>query len=207
MWAHFLREVEGRTTVEFDFTNGGRVATIVAEADPMARGPEFLVEFLADRAQFRKLLTPESGFAIFSLFLRGDDWGRLYRAWLDAAGLDEVKLDHLRFALDHLEDAEADFMRFCHGLDIRDWFAGTLPSRRVAVLVGDLRQRPETLLGARDLRIVRPLTSGEIMLAQSVAANSEAQTPHFLLITQAQRDADIELREKQARMQARGLSA
>lgn len=206
VWAHLLREAENRTTVTFDFTSGGRVATIVAEADPMSRGPDFMAQFLDDRALFRKLLTPESGFAVFSLFLRGDEWGRLYRAWLDAAGLDEVKLNHLRFALDHLEAAEADFMRV-YQMDIRDWLTGVLPSRRVAVLVGDLRVRPESLLGAEELQIVRPLTSAEIMLAQSVAADAEAKAPHFLLRTHAQRDADIEMQEKLARMQARGLSA
>lgn len=206
MWTHFLREVEGRTTVTFDFTTRGRTATIEAQADPMCRGPEFLEKFLADRTQFRKLLNPDSGFAIFSMFLQAGDWQRLYGAWLDAAGLDEVKLDRLRVALEYLEDVEADFMRV-HRLDIRDWFTGDLSSRRVAVLVGDLLDRPETLLGAQALKIVRPLTSGEIMLAQSVAANSEAKAPHFLLTTHAQRDDELELRAKQERMQARGMSA
>lgn len=207
MWAHFLREVEGRTVVSFDFTVRGRSAVIEAQADPMALGLEFLVKFLGDRSEFRKLLTPQSGFALFSMFPRGDDWRRLYEAWLSAAGLTEKKLVALQLAFDHIEDVEADFLRVYDGLDVRDWFTGDLSSRRVANLVLDLVQRPETLLGARQIEIVRPLSSGEIMLAQSVAANSESKSPHFFLKTHAQRDAEIAEREKRERMIARGLSA
>jgi len=57
------------------------------------------------------------------------------------------------------------------------------------------------------LGIVTPLAAGEIMLAQSVAANSETKKPHMLLKTLAEMDAEREEREKIKRMRARGLSA
>lgn len=204
MWSHFLREIEGRTTVTFDVTVRGRSATLSALADPMALGPEWLASFLVDRSGFKKLLTPDSGFALFTLMPKGKDWLVLYQAWLDAVGLDETKLAMLHVALHHLEDLEADLLRI-HQLDIRDWFTGGLSSRRVAVLVADLGKRPETLIGAQLKEIVNPLTYGELMLAVSVAAG-EGQ-PHPALVTHKQRELDRLEREKQARMQARGLSA
>lgn len=204
MWSHFLREIEGRTTIAFEVTLRGRSATLTAHADPMALGPEWLAAFLENRSGFKQLLTSDSGFALFTLLPRGNDWLILYQAWLEAAGLDEEKLFLLDVSLQHLGDLEADFLRI-YQLDIREWFTGGLSSRRVAGLVGDLVKRPETLIGAEQKKIVNPLSHGEIMLATSVAT-AEGKA-HPSLVTHKQRDLDRLERESIARMQARGLSA
>lgn len=205
VWSHFLREAKGHTTVTFDFTIGGETITLEAAADPMSRGPEWMAGFLDDLSRFRKLLTPDSGFALFALFPRQSDIKRLYVAWLDAAGLDDRKMAMLQFALRYLEDLEADLLRVYPGVDIREWFTGGMSSRRVAVLVGDLIKRPETLLGAQFKGIVNPLSQGELMLAVSVAAGDGK--PHPAVVTHEQQEAARLERESIARMQARGLSA
>lgn len=205
MWSHFLREIDGRTTVELEVTLRGRSATLTAHADPMVLGPEWLSAFLKDRSGFKKLITHDSAFALFTLMPRGNDWLVLYQAWLEAAGLDEEKLLHLDVALQHLEELEADLLRTYRGVDIREWFTGGLPSRRVAVLVGDLAKRPETLIGAELKKIVNPLTYGEIMMATSVAAGEGKAHP--VLVTHEQREIERLERESTARMHARGLSA
>lgn len=204
MWSHFLREIDGRTTVELEVTLRGRSATLTAHADPMALGPEWLSAFLQDRTGFRKLITPDSAFALITLMPRGTDWMVLYQAWLEAVGLDEDKLLYLDVALQHLEELEADLLRI-HQLDVREWFTGGVSSRRVAVLVGDLAKRPETLIGAELNKIVNPLSHGEIMLATSVAAGEGKAHP--ALVTHEQREIERLERESTARMQARGLSA
>lgn len=206
MWSHFLREVEGRATVTFTFTARGRSAELEAHADPMALGLEGMMGLLEDRAKFKRLFTRQSGFAIFSMFLRAEDWQRLYEAWLEAAGLSDIKLRALHLALEHLEEVEADFLRV-YGLDLHDWFAGRMSSRRVSSLVMDLAQRPETLFGAEIAQIVSPMSKAEWMIAQSVAANAESKKPHAFLKTHAQRDEERLEQEKRERMLARGLSA
>lgn len=204
VWSHFLREIDGRTTVDLEVSFRGRSATLTAHADPMALGPEWLSAFLKDRSGFRKLIVPDSVFDLAMLMPRGSDWSVLYQTWLEAAGLDEEKLLYLDVALNNLEALEADLLRI-HQIDVREWFSGGLSSRRVAVLVGDLAKRPETLVGAELKKIVNPLTFGEIMLATSVAAVDGKAHPVFM--THEQRDLERQERESIARMQARGLSA
>lgn len=205
VWSHFLREIDGRTTVDLEVSFRGRSATLTAHADPMALGPEWLSAFLKDRSGFRKLIVPDSAFDLAMLMPRGPDWPVLYQAWLEAAGLNEDKLLYLDVALNNLEAFEADLLRVYQGVDAREWFTGGLSSRRVAVLVGDLAKRPETLIGAELKKIVNPLTFGEIMLATSVAAVDGKAHPVFM--THEQRDLERLERESIARIQARGLSA
>ncbi|GEM_PF-5350539 len=192
--------------MEFDFTVRHRVARLTMQADPMALGAQGLQSFLARRSDFRKLLTAKSGFALFALFPQQEDLQRLYSSWLDAAGLNERRLRALSTALDDIELVEVDFLRL-YGIDVKDWFAGRLSSRRVALLVLDLLERPETCVGAKAFGLASPLTKNEMMVATSVAANTEAKRPHALLVTQEQLDARAEQLAKQRRIQARGLSA
>lgn len=206
MWSHLVRETQGEGTVEFDFTVRHRVARLAMQADPMALGAQGLKSFLANRSDFRKLLTAKSGFALFALFPQQEDLQRLYLSWLEAAGLSERKLHALTTAMDDIELVEVDFLRL-YGIDIKDWFAGLLSSRRVALLVLDLLERPETRIGAKAYGLASPLTKNEMMVATSVAANTEEKRPHALLVTQEQLDARAEQLAKQRRIQARGLSA
>ncbi|ALC05915.1 hypothetical protein CDES_07530 [Corynebacterium deserti GIMN1.010] len=193
-------------TVIVTFHVGDRSADLEMTADPMTLGVEWCATFLENPSKFRRLLTTNSGFALFSLFPSPDDWQRLFTLWMEAAGLSAEKLHYLRLALQHLEAIEVDFLRHFQ-IDIFGWLRGEIPSRRVANLVADLAARPETRFGAAMFGIVTPLAAGEIMLAQSVAANSEAKKPHMLLKTLAEMDAEREEREKIKRMRARGLSA
>lgn len=204
MWSHFLREIDGRTTVDLEVSFRGRSATLTAHADPMSLGPEWLSAFLKDRSGFKKLIVPDSVFDLAMLMPRGPDWSVLYQAWLEAAGLNEDKLLYLDVALNNLEAFEADLLRI-HQIDVCEWFTGGVSSRRVAVLVGDLAKRPETLIGAELKKIVNPLSFGEIMLATSVAAVDGKAHPVFM--THEQRDLERQERESIARIQARGLSA
>lgn len=206
MLDHFLREMGTTTTVTVTFHVGGRSADLEMTADPMTLGVEWCTTFLENPSKFRRLLTTKSGFALFSLFPSPNDWQRLFDLWMEAAGLSVEKLRYLRLALQHLEAIEVDFLRHFQ-IDIYDWLRGEIPSRRVANLVTDLAARPETRFGAAMLGIVTPLAAGEIMLAQSVAANSETKKPHMLLKTLDEMDAEREEREKIKRMRARGLSA
>lgn len=199
-WLHVLREQEGAATVEVEIAVGGYAATLDMRADPLSLGVEWLHKFARNRDGFKRLFTPESAFALVSMMPGKEDWGSIYRAWLEATGLSDEKFLYLDLALNNFEDLEADLLRV-YGVDVADWLTGSMSTRRLCVMIADLAKRPETLFGAQDLGIVNPLTRGEIMLAVSVAAGEGH--PHASLKTFAERDEQLRTREKMARIQER----
>lgn len=201
-WQHVLA---GEWTV-FDFRRHGRTVRVRAKTDPRVLGLDDLRRFLGgSSAPFLTLLDGMSKFTLMPSMRGAPDMQALVFAWRDAVGLSADLLAALQLALDYPDEVEQDFLRLYPHHDVADWLEGRLSTRRFALMVFDLFDRPDSRVGALAYGIKTPLSHTEIMVAQSVAASNERTHPflvtHKELQERAERDAKIQ------RMRDRGLSA
>lgn len=183
--------------VDFDF-DGTRVR---ARRDPMWIGADRLVDILDQPQYIRRVFDADSQ---MSLTL-GDPFGaklpRLLDEYLGQVGLSLRRLGVLLYALAHVEDLEVDLLRM--GLDVRDWLdpEGCLSSRRVALIVEDLLDRPESRIGAAHMGIL-PADKAAIVAAQYVSSQSEGDNLHMFLWSPEDLEKHAEkAREEEAKRQ------
>lgn len=203
MLARLILEDEPGAWVDFEFR--GRLYR--ARMDPMWLGAETLPELMEKPRLMWQLLDEASQFRAMT----GDPFGKrviaLLGDYLDAVGLGFKGFGLLLHAIERIDLLEVDLLRL--GLDVRDWLRpeGSLSSRRVALLVADFLDRPETCLGAAHFDVV-PLSKGEILLARYVGGPKEGE-PHMFLkapsTLEAERQAQVAEAEKRERIKRRGF--
>lgn len=95
---------------------------------------------------------------------------KLLETYLDAVGLGFRGLGFLCVGLENLDLLEVDLLRI--GLDIRDWLdpEKSLSSRRIALLIADFKERPETQIGAKSFGIY-PADKAAMVAAEAIAAH------------------------------------
>lgn len=161
------------------FTHAGR--EFRARMDPMWLGVDVLAGVLDRPGVVLQLLDEASLLRAASTDLFGRQIVGFLEAYLVAAGLSFQRLGVVLWALRHVEALEVDLLRL--GLDVRDWLdpEGCLSTRRVALLVEDFRDRPETRLGALFADLV-PISKEGILAAQNieVQAQDRSFTHEFL---------------------------
>ena len=178
-----------------------------ARMDPMWLGPEKLSRLLNQPPLVWQLLDERDRLRAMTSDPFGQHIVTLLKDYLDAVGLGFEGLARLGHALDNLDLVEVDLLRL--GLDIRDWLdpEGTLSSRRMSLVVKDLQGRPETNLGAKVANL-RPLSKGDILLAQFVGGAKEGEPHRFLKSPsdlEAEHRAQAERDAAQARIKERGF--
>ena len=151
------------------FTFGGR--EVRARFDPMWMGWERLSEILDKPQHVRCLFDQHSQMMLTFADPFGAKLPMLLREYLGAVGLSLERLGVLLHALKRVEDLEVDLLRM--GLDVRDWLTpeGALSSRRVALIVEDLLDRPESRIGAAHMDI-SPADKAAIGIAQYLSGES-----------------------------------
>lgn len=179
-----------------EFTSGGEV--LRARMDPLWLGVDDFPELLTRPRLVLRLLDERSQITAMISDPFGDRFPVLLTDYAEAVGLGLDGLAGLGGIFDHLSLLEVDLLRL--GLDIRDWLApeGPLSSRRVWLLVKDLRQRPESQIGAMRMGI-HPADKAAIVAAQALTAKAEDKSyKHYFLRS----PADLEREEKQLRLDA-----
>lgn len=163
--------------------------------DPMEAGPEYISQLLDDPRCIFKLLDRESQVVVGF----DDPFNRgiflLLENYLEAVGLSFKALGRLVLGLEQIHRLEIDLLRI--GFEVRDWLdpEGALSSRRVALLIEDFLDRPETRLGAYRLDLM-PISKEAIIGAQQLGKPEE---PHQFLksVTQLEAEASAQ-REREA---------
>lgn len=176
-----------------------------ARFDPMWMGAENLVKVLDSPGLIRRVFDQDSQMRVALADPFSQRIDELFEAYLGAVGLSMRRLGILVHVLEHVEDLEVDLLRV--GLDVREWLdpAGELSSRRVAVLVEDFLDRPESRLGARRLDIT-PADKAAVVVAQYVSARGDGEAHPFLWSPEEiarEAEKQRELVEKWARIKAR----
>lgn len=174
-----------------------------ARMDPLWLGPDNLASLLSRPKLVWKLLDERSAMRAMTSDPTGRRIPLLLEDYLDAVGLSFRRLGYLERALTRLDDLEVDLLRL--GLDVRDWLdlEGELSSRRVALIVGDLLDRPDTRLGAHHYD-VNPISKTGMVAAQIVEQNAGDKTfqhpflrsPEDLELEAKQRAIDAEKRDR-----------
>ncbi|OFT91387.1 hypothetical protein ACEN2D_02185 [Corynebacterium auriscanis] len=151
------------------FTFDGR--EVRARSDPMWMGWECLSEILDKPQHVRRLFDQHSQMMLTFADPFGAKLPILLREYLGSVGLSLERLGVLLHALERVEDLEVDLLRM--GLDVRDWLTpeGALSSRRVALIVEDLLDRPESRIGAAHMDI-SPADKAAIGIAQYLSGES-----------------------------------
>lgn len=173
--------------------------------DPMELGPDFVTGMASTPRSVFLLLDEKSQISVGMDDPFGTRNFELLTAYLEAVGLSFTALGRLVLGLEEAHLLEVDLLRL--GLDIRDWLSpdGPLSSRRVALLIEDLLERPETQLGSRRFDLM-PITKEAIIAAQQLGKPDE---PHQFMksVTQIEEEARAQ-RERDAaiaRIQKRGF--
>lgn len=185
--------------VEFNF-DGVRLR---ARRDPMWIGADRLANILEQPQHIRRVFDTDSQMRIALRDPFGSRFPDLLREYLERVGLSIKRLGLILHALTHIEDLEIDLLRL--GLDVRDWLdpEGGLSSRRVALIVEDLFDRPESRIGAAYMGIL-PADKAAIGIAQHL---SDKDNLHKFLWSpeELERDAEKQREEeaKRARIMAR----
>lgn len=180
------------------FTTGGK--TYRARMDPLWLGVERFPELLKDTRLVWQLLDEKSRMRAMLDDLFGSRTLVMLQDYAEAVGLGFGGLYHLDFALKHLDELEIDLLRL--GFDITDWLdvSGPLSSRRAALIVGDLLDRPETQIGAARMDIP-PVDKSAVVLAQIAGSMGKDAETHMYLKTRSELRAEAEARaEEQARI-------
>lgn len=170
--------LEDKPGAYLTFTSRGRKYR--ARRDPMWLGPDLLPSLLTKTRLVWQLLDDDSKMQAMTNDPFGSLTVVLLSDYLDAAGLNFDGLARLRHAMENLEDLEVDLLRL--GFDVRDWLdpEGPLSSRRVALLVRDFLDRPETRMGATSQKLL-PVSKETIVLAQIASGmGGEGFTHDFL---------------------------
>lgn len=159
------------------FFDGTRVR---ARRDPMWIGAERLADILEQPQYIRRVFDADSQMRLTLSDPFGAKLPRLLDEYLEQVGLSLKRLGVLLHALAHVEALEVDLLRM--GLDVRDWLdpEGDLSSRRVALIVEDLLDRPESRIGAAHMGIL-PADKAAIVAAQYVSSQSEGDNLHMFL--------------------------
>lgn len=165
--------------------------------DPMWIGAEKVAALLSRPQLVLQLLDEASR----TTAMIGDPFCRktvvLLQDWADAVGLGFHGLGLLQRGLSDLARLEVDLVRM--GVEIRDWLdpAGSVSSRRMALLIGDLVDRPESRMGAAYWG-VQPITKGGIVLAQISDSFGGDGRVHMFLKSEAEIEAEQRAREEDA---------
>lgn len=166
MSARLVLADEPGAWIDIDF----RGRSYSARMDPMWLGAENLAG-LFDRPHIVRTLFKESDAT--SLMI-SDPFGRriieLLEVYLDAVGLGFRGLGHLYVGLENIDLLEVDLLRM--GLEVREWLdpEGSISSRRMALLIADLKDRPETRVGAKYFGIF-PADKAAMVAAELTAAH------------------------------------
>lgn len=146
-------------------TFSSRGCELRARMDPIWLGPDKLehlpyrpfavLDLLDGQSRLEAMLADPMGAGIIGLL----------EDYLTAVGLGLDGVVMLVHALKNLDLFEIDLLHI--GLDIRDWLVpeGSLSSRRVALIVQDCLDRPETRLGAKRAEVL-PATKEALVAAQ-----------------------------------------
>lgn len=181
--------------VEFDF-DGARLR---ARRDPMWIGADRLANILEQPQNIRRVFDTDSQMRIALRDPFGSKLPDLLREYLGRAGLSIKRLGLLLHALNRIEDLEIDLLRL--GLDVRDWLdpEGGLSSRRVALIVEDLFDRPESRIGAAYMGIL-PADKAAIGIAQHL---SDKDDLHRFLWSPEELERDVEKQREEEAKRAR----
>lgn len=187
--------------IEFPFDG----KTLRARHDPMCMGVEAFSVILEELQNIRRVFDQDSQMKIALSDPFGSKLPGLLDAYLNAVGLSIKRLGLLLHAIDKAEKLEIDLLRM--GLDIRDWFnpEGELSSRRVALIVEDLLERPESRLGA-DYMGILPADKSAIGIAQYISSQSEGDNLHMFLWSPEDLEKETEKRRDEAAKRARIMS-
>lgn len=166
MSARLVLADEPGAWIDIDF--GGRPYS--ARIDPMWLGAENLAELFERPQMVRQLFKEADAVSLMIADPFGHRIIELLEAYLDAVGLGFQGLGFLFVGLENLDLLEVDLLRI--GLDIRDWLDPEKPlsSRRVALLIADFKERPETRIGAKSFGIY-PADKATIVAAEAIAAH------------------------------------
>lgn len=185
------------------FTSRGR--TYRARFDPLWLGVEKFTPLLSKPTLVWQLVDERDRLWGMAADPFGRHAVRTLGDYLDAVGLSFEKIAWLSKALDFIEDVEIDLLRM--GLEVRDWLdlEGPISSRRMALIYADLRDRPETRIGARAHEVV-PVDKAGIVTAQFFDALRNNDTKHPFLRSAAEVEADrreqLETAEKIKRIES-----
>lgn len=186
-----------------DFTTGGR--SFRARFDPMWLGAEKLAELLEKPRLVWQLLDEKSRARAMTHDLFGRHTLTMLKDYLDTVGLGFEGLVEVMYGLEHLDELEVDLLRM--GLEVRDWLTpeGSLSSRRMMLVIRDLKNRPESAVGAVWFDL-KPIDKAGLVAAQYV---STPEKPHRFLKSPAEIQAEVDEKREQdakiARVQARGF--
>lgn len=181
--------------VEFDF-DGVRLH---ARRDPMWIGADRLADILEQPQYIRRVFDSDSQMRIALRDPFGSKLPDLLREYLERVGLSIKRLGLILHALARIEDLEIDLLRL--GLDVRDWLdpEGGLSSRRVALIVEDLFDRPESRIGAAYMGIL-PADKAAIGIAQHL---SDKDDLHRFLWSPEELEKDAEKQREEEAKRAR----
>lgn len=195
-------EVEGRDTITCTVPLlSGRRVHVEAVADPMTLGFDVLVDMAENDTGVIPLLT-KKGLIHWQIALpKPYDLIALCKSWALAAGLGEYGFGRLVSIMRHLDLVEADLQRF-YQVDLTDWPAGNITTRRVVVLISGLWHETDSLFWS-ELTDRDPLTKEAIVLAQLASSPND---PHQFLVSREQRRQQEEDAAAIERMRNRGLS-
>ncbi|CAM2804077.1 hypothetical protein COJE103337_03870 [Corynebacterium jeikeium] len=170
-----------------------------ARFDPMWMGAENLVKVLDSPGLIRRIFDQDSQMRLTLADPFSQRIDELFEAYLGAVGLSMRRLGILVHALEHVEDLEVDLLRV--GLDVRDWLdpEGGLSSRRVALIVEDLFDRPESRIGAAYMGIL-PADKAAIGIAQYL---SDKDDLHRFLWSPEELEKDVEKQREEEAKRAR----
>lgn len=193
------------------FHSGGHECRAVI--DPLALGLDAFMELLEKPRLVYRLLDEDSRMDVMLADMFGERVEALLTDYADAVGLGLEGIAGLIHELRNLDRLEIDLLRM--GLEVRDWLDvdGPMSSRRVWLLIKDLRQRPETQIGAARLNIF-PADKAAVVAAQALEAKAEdkefkhyfLRSPDQLERENKQRQIDAATRERIKKQQLRGIA-
>lgn len=166
MSARLVLADEPGAWVEIDF--GGR--SYVARMDPMWLGADALAGLFERPHMVRRLFKEADAVSLMIADPLGRRVIKLLETYLDAVGLGFRGLGFLCVGLENLDLLEVDLLRI--GFEVRDWLdpEGSLSSRRMALLIADFKERPETQIGAKSFGIF-PADKSALVAAEAIAAH------------------------------------
>lgn len=177
------------------FSSGG--TQYRARLDPLWLGAERLVELLNNPRLVWQLLDEPSRIRAMMDDIFGTRTVVLLQDYAEAAGLGFDGLAALIRGLNNLDALEVDLFRM--GVDVADWLdlEGPLSSRRMALVIRDLMERPETRIGAAVYDLL-PIDKAGIVLAQIANGMSESKENHVYLKSQSELRAEAEVKAERA---------
>lgn len=195
---------------QMTFISGG--TEYRASIDPMVLGAEKFADLLNTPKLVYRLLDEDSRMDAMLSDIFSDRVAVLLTDYAEAVGLGLEGIAGLIHELSALDRLEIDLLRM--GLEVRDWLDpdGPLSSRRLWLVIKDLRHRPETQIGAAQLNIF-PADKAAVVAAQALEAKAEdKEFTHYFLRSpdkvardQEQMRIDAEKRERIKDQQLRGI--